>query len=614
MAICVLSLMFFFFHTSQITAQTSTTNVTDFSCMLNDSDSCTTYVIYRAQSPDFLDLGRISDLFSVSRRMIQTASNLVSEEAGLLPDQLLLVPISCGCTGNRSFANITYQIKAGDSFYLVSIHEFENLTNYQAVEDMNPMLNPNNLQIGDQVVFPIYCKCPTKTQIEKGLEFLITYVWQAGDDVLQLSRKLQASPVDVIFENKNRNFSAAVDHPVLIPVSKLPVLSQPYHSPPILQKKPTWIWILTIIVCTVGALLVLSGLLVFVYCRCYRIKTVNLEESQLETIEQTRVKKGNKDEDFSPRTMQEKLLPGVSGYLGKPIVYETKTIMEATMNLNERYRIGGSVYRVAIEGEYLAVKQMKGNVSEELKILQKVNHANLVKLTGVSTDRVGNCFLVYEFAENGSLDKWLHPKSSASSSSSSISFLSWKQRLNIVLDVANGLQYLHEHTTPSIVHRDIRTSNILLNSHFKAKIANFSMARPATDAVTPKVDVYAFGIVLLELLSGRKVMDTREDGEVVMLWKEVRVILECDEKKEGRLRKWMDPSMENFYPIDGALNLALMARACTWEKSSARPSMGDIVFGLSVLAQSSDEPLERSWTSGLEVVESTEIITPVTAR
>lgn len=608
--------MLFFFHTLQITAQTSNTNVTDFSCLPDYFDSCSTYFIYRAQPPDFLDLGRISDLFGVSRMMIETASNLDGEEAGLLSDQLLLVPISCGCTGNRSFANITYQIKAGDNFYWVSIIEFENLTDYYAVEDMNPTLFPTTLQIGDQVVFPIYCKCPTKTQREKGIKFLITYVWQAGDDVLQLSRKLQASPVDVITENNYRNFSAAVDKPVLIPVSELPVLSQPHHSPHVLYKKPKWVWILTIIVCTAGALLVPSALFVFVYCRCYRTNTVNLKESRLEAADLIRGKEGVKYEDFSPRTMQEKLLPGVSGCLGKPIVYETKTIMEATMNLNERYRIGGSVYRFVIEGEYFAVKQMKGNVSEELKILQKVNHANLVKLTGVSTDTDGNCFLVYEFVENGSLDKWLHPKCSASSSSSSssVNFLSWGQRLKIALDVANGLQYMHEHTRPSIVHREIRTSNILLNSHFKAKIANFSMARPSTDAVTPKVDVYAFGIVLLELLSGRKAMETAEDGEVVMLWKELRAILECDEKKEGRLRKWMDPSLENFYPIDGALNLAIIARACTWEKPSSRPTMGDIVFGLSVLSQSCDEPLQRSWTSGLEAEEITEIIYPVTAR
>ena len=88
----------------------------------------------------------------------------------------------------------------------------------------------------------------------------------------------------------------------------------------------------------------------------------------------------------------------------------------------------------------------------------------------MSSKSGGNCFLVYEYAENGSLDKLLYSKSSAASVS--VVVLTWNQRLNIALDVANSLQHMHEHTQPSIVHRDIRTTNILLASRFKAKIAN----------------------------------------------------------------------------------------------------------------------------------------------
>jgi serine/threonine protein kinase len=103
-------------------------------------------------------------------------------------------------------------------------------------------------------------------------------------------------------------------------------------------------------------------------------------------------------------------------------------------------------------------------------------------------DREGNRFLVYEFAENGLLEKWLHPTSE--SSLSSVGFLTWSQRLHIALEVANNLQYMHEHTQPSIIHKDIRTTNILLDSTFRAKIANFSMVRPATDSLMPKVNVF----------------------------------------------------------------------------------------------------------------------------
>ena len=87
------------------------------------------------------------------------------------------------------------------------------------------------------------------------------------------------------------------------------------------------------------------------------------------------------------------------------------------MNLNENCRIGGSVYKAIIDEKVLAIKKFDEDVTEELKILQKVSHVNLVKLMGISSDSDGNYFLDYEFTENGSLDKWLHSKSSATSSS-----------------------------------------------------------------------------------------------------------------------------------------------------------------------------------------------------
>nr|POE83393.1 serine/threonine receptor-like kinase nfp [Quercus suber] len=204
--------------------------------------------------------------------------------------------------------------------------------------------------------------------------------------------------------------------------------------------------------------------------------------------------------------------------------------------------------------------------------LPKVNHANLVKLMGTASDTEGTHFLVYEYVERGSLDKWLHVPAK---SSKSLSFLTRNQILNIALDVANGLHYMHEHTRPTIVHRDIRAANIRLDSKFKAKIANFSMARSATNSLMPTVDVFAFGVVLLELLSGKKAMETKESG---------------------------------------VLSLAALARACTLDKSSARPSMAEIVFSLSVLTQSSPEASEGSWTAGIEGEEITRAISPITAR
>ncbi|XVF59556.1 hypothetical protein PTKIN_Ptkin07bG0285600 [Pterospermum kingtungense] len=610
------SLHFLFFMlnyivVSFISAQSPPTIGSDFSCSKKSSISCSTYAVYFAREPDFLDLQNISDLFGTSPQEIARASNLAAahQDMQLFPGQILLVPITCGCTRNHYFANITYDIKFGDTYYIVSTTAFEKLTNYTAVEDMNPGRDPRNLQAGDKVVFPLFCKCPSEVQLENGTEYFISYVWQPNDNIWSVSAMFNASALDIIQENNlnsYQNISLAVIPPLMIPVSELPVLSQNHHFP-LRTRKSKHQGVLIVFTSTVGSLFVFLLMALLIHKR-KEIFTRN--GSSLERVGLIQMKEHKESESFQPKIIQNKLLPGVSGYLGKPILYEADVIMGATMNLNEHFRIGGSVYRATIDGKLLAIKKTKDDVTEELKILQKVNHANLVKLMGVSADSDGNCFLVYEYVENGSLDKWLHPK--CSSSSSHIAFLTWSQRLQVALDVANGLQYMHEHTQPNIVHRDIRTSNILVDAMFRAKIANFSVARTTTNNIMPKVDVFAFGVVLLELLSGKKAMATKENGETFMLWKNLREVLESEEK-ERRLRKWMDPKLESFYPIDCALSLAALAMACTEENPLARPSMAEIVFSLSILIQSSFETSEGSWSSGMEL-ELAQIISPVVAR
>ncbi|CAN1324325.1 Serine/threonine receptor-like kinase NFP [Linum perenne] len=576
-------------YTTLITSQSPPN--TNFSCS-NFGESthpCETYVSYHVQSPNFLNLGDISDLFGVSRLSIATASNLASEDDPLALDQLLLVPIECGCTGKSSFANLTYEIKAGDNFYSVSITSLENLTNWQVVEALNPGLPPTLLHPGDHVILPLFCQCPSRTLKDNGIELIITYVWQPGDTLQTVADKLDAFANDIVLANNYMNFSEAINRPVLVPVTRLPVLRQ--INPSSRRAKNSKLhWIIAIIAGTAAVLLMLY----------FGVFLLGFKSSC-------------QNKKFLPKAIHNNCLPGISGYLNKPTIYDVNVILEATMGLHDYYRIGRSIYRANIDGQILAVKKMNREAAVELQILQKVNHANLVRLMGASTEIEGYFFLVYEYAQNGSLDKWLFWKS-ASSTSGSMSFLSWNRRLQIALDVANGLQYLHEHVQPSIAHRDIRSSNILLDVRFRAKIANFSMAKSAVEPTTPKFDVFAFGVVLLELLSGNKAIVTEENGEIVLLSKEIKTVLEVAEKRVENLRNWMDPNMENLYPIDGALSLAMLARACTLEKSSARPSMAEVVFNLTVLTQSPTDSLEEAWPTKLQGEEILHICSPLTAR
>ncbi|XP_074377315.1 serine/threonine receptor-like kinase NFP [Apium graveolens] len=451
-----------------------------------------------------------------------------------------------------------------------------------------------------EVVFPLLCKCPNKALEEKGIKYLITYVWQPGNGILAVSSAFNASPVDILTENNYRNFSDAVCLPVLIPVSKVPVGLSSLGDPHMTK-------LVNLIIAILGsaiAFFILSALVIYIHRLYVKRKILKTNVSYTEFVQ-------SKSGSIEPQIIKSNLLLKVSGCLDNPIIFDEKVIKEATMNLSDQHRIGGSVYKAMINGEVYAVKKFK-DATEEIKILQRLNHANLVKLMGISSWNDEDCFLVYEYVENGSLDNWLFP--SSPSSSNLLAFLTWTQRLDIALDVANGLQYMHEHSQPSIVHMDIRTSNILLNSNFKAKISNFYSAQPATCSKQLKEDVFAFGVILFELLSGRKAIEKSNNGETLKVWDKIRGVLEIEEKRAEKLERWMDEKLQGSYPIDTALNLVHLANACTLDIYIARPTMTEIVFNLSFLRQSSPEMYEGSWMSGSEPVESSEVFSPIIAR
>ncbi|XP_042395643.1 serine/threonine receptor-like kinase NFP [Zingiber officinale] len=602
--------------THRTAAQANSTNTTLFSCSSDTSPvpPCATFVLYRTQ-PGYTDLAHISDLFGTSSQIIQEANGLPSESITFLPGQLIAIPINCGCTGNRSFANVTYWIASGDNFYLVSTRQFENLTDYLTVEALNPGAKPNELKPGQAVLVPLFCKCHDEAMAERGINYLMTYTWAAGDDLSKLSKELNSSAEEIRAANNNRDFSAAVYKPILVPVAEKPRLAVLFYNATSssdggrrgkFHKKDI---ILSSMISAASAV-VICTLLVLACCKVSPNKIVARTTSNLEGVRELlspRKLAPSKNQALSPRAKGNKVLAGVSQFIEKPAMFDFKSIMEATMNLSSAYWIEGSVYQATLNGEVYAIKRAKGiDVAEELNIFQMVNHTNLIKMAGFAVHEDGVCFLVYEFAENGSLDKWLFAKAS---SSDSVSCLSWRQRLNIALDVASGLQYLHEHTRPSIVHGGIKSSNVMLDAHYKAKISNFSKAKPATVGLRPSADVFDFGVLLMELLSGRRdCVEEREAGGT--MWREMRAVLGVEEKGE-RLRRWMDPKLKGLYPADGAVTVAGMARACTREDPAERSRISEIVFGLTVLAQSCSDAFDRAWAASSE---ETMAITDVVAR
>uniref|UniRef100_A0A0E0KAY8 Protein kinase domain-containing protein n=1 Tax=Oryza punctata TaxID=4537 RepID=A0A0E0KAY8_ORYPU len=580
-----------------------------FAC--NVSAPCDTFVVYRTQSPGFLDLGNVSDLFGVSRALIASANKLTTEDGVLLPGQPLLVPVKCGCTGARSFANVTYPIRPRDTFFGLAVTAFENLTDFVLVEELNPAAEATRLEPWQEVVVPLFCRCPTREELSAGSRLLVTYVWQAGDDVSVVSTLMNASAANISASNGvagNSNF--ATGQPVLIPVS------QPPRFPPLSygaiatdsrgSKRRRGIIVAASIA---GSFVACAALCtaILAYRRYRKKASVPRPVSPKLSWTKSLNRFGSNSSIARMINGGDKLLTSVSQFIDKPIIFREEEIMEATMNLDEQCKLGSSYYRANLEGEVFAVKPAKGNIAGELRMMQMVNHANLIKLAGISIGADGDyAFLVYEFAEKGSLDKWLYQKPPCSlPSSSSMATLSWDQRLGIALDVANGLLYMHEHTQPSMVHGDVRARNILLTAGFRAKLSNFSLAKPAAtvDAAATSSDVFAFGLLLLELLSGRRAVEARVGAEIGMLWTEIRAVLDAGgDKRVAKLKKWMDPALGGEYGMDAALSLAGMARACTEEDAARRPKMAEIAFSLSVLGQplSVADAFERLWQPSSE--------------
>ncbi|XP_028789248.1 serine/threonine receptor-like kinase NFP [Neltuma alba] len=601
--------LFFFlllhlFHPSQAQDQIQP-NTTGYQCPANQTGSgypCRTYAFYQASAPNFLDLASIGDLFSVSRPMIAQPSNISSPNSTLAPNQPLFVPLFCSCNfinstfGAISYANLSYTIKKGDTFYQVSSFSYRNLTTYQSVEVVNPTLIPTNLTIGVSAVFPVFCKCPNTTQLRNGENILISYVVQPNDNVSSIATMFGSKPQSIIDANRKnfREFDT-----IFVPVSRLPVLTQlpvntsapPASSPAASvtsRDRTGTVRGLAIGLGIVGLLLILVlGLWVYREALFKDKLAVVVGDEEKHKQSFATGTKGSKEAEA-------KLMANVSDCLDKYRVFGYEELREATNGFDQRCLILGSVYKGTIDGEVYAIKKMKWNAYEELKILQKVNHGNLVKLEGFCIDDdEANCYLVYEYVENGSLYSWLHEDRTER--------LNWKMRLHVAIDVANGLQYIHEHTRPRVVHKDIKSSNILLDANMRAKIANFGLAKSGMNAITmhivgtqgyiapeyladgvvsTKMDVFSFGVVLLELITGKEAIDDRGNP----LWTTVVRAFELgsDQEKNKRLREWLDSSLLretcSMESLRSVLNVAL---ACLHKDPTKRPSMVDVVYALS---------------------------------
>ncbi|XP_057435731.1 wall-associated receptor kinase-like 2 [Lotus japonicus] len=577
--------------------------------------SCTSFLVFTSKPPYDNPLS-IAYLLGSEASTIASINN-ISMNGKIPTNKSVIVPVFCSCSGNIYQHSTPYTVVKNDTYYMLVKTTYQGLTTCQAMMGQN-YYAAVSIAVGAELTVPVLCACPTSNLIAKGVSFLLVHMVRDGEMVNSIGEAYgvdeqsmrEANGLPVVPSSANNSVTLNALTPILVPLRGQSCKENPdkfyckcsqalhdgsskglFCNESDGQKFPAKLVVPLGVGIGAGFLcLFVSGYKLYQY--------IQKKRKRIHTEKLFRQNGGY--------LLQEKF--SLYGNGEKAKLFTAEELQRATDNYNRSRFLGqggyGMVYKGMLpDGTIVAVKRSKeiersqiDTFVNEVVILSQINHRNIVKLLGCCLE-TETPLLVYEFIPNGTLSQHIHMKNYESSSS-----LPWESRLRIACEVAGALAYMHFSASIPIFHRDIKPTNILLDSNFCAKVSDFGTSKSVPQdkthlttnvkgtfgyidpeyfqscQFTDKSDVYSFGVVLVELITGKRPISFFYEDEGQNLVGEFISLM-----KEDQLSQILDPVVVKEARIDDILSIASLARRCLRLNGKKRPTMKEVSAELEAL-------------------------------